>query len=62
MTATGNIGVNSSYFEIRARLRLEALTVEERSVVYRKIHQVTVIRRDRGVVDPTAMTRIAAGR
>jgi general secretion pathway protein K len=62
MTATGNIDVKSSYFEIRARLRLEALTVEERSVVYRKIHQVTVIRRDRGVVDPTAMTRIAAGR
>jgi general secretion pathway protein K len=62
MTATGNIDVKSSYFEIRARLRLEALTVEERSVVYRKIHQVTVIRRDRGVVDPTAMSRIAAGR
>jgi hypothetical protein len=38
------------------------LTVEERSVVRRDNHTVTVIRRERGVVDPTAMTRIAAGR
>jgi len=63
LTAPANIDVKSGYFEIRARLRLDALTVEERSVVRRgDNHQVTVIRRERGVVDPTAMTRIAAGR
>jgi len=60
--AAQNIDVKSAYFDIRARLRLDALTVEERSVVYRDGHQVSVIRRERGVVDPTAMTRIAAGR
>jgi len=60
--AQNHVDVRSDYFEIRARLRLEALTVEERSVVHRVNHQVTVIRRERGVVDPTAMSRIAAGR
>jgi general secretion pathway protein K len=60
--ALDNVDVRSDFFEIRARLRLDALTVEERSVVYRNNHQVSVIRRERGVVDPTAMTRIAAGR
>jgi general secretion pathway protein K len=60
--ALKNVDVRSDYFEVRARLRLDALTVEERSVVRRDNHQVTVIRRERGVVDPTAMTRIAAGR
>jgi general secretion pathway protein K len=57
-----NADVKSDFFEVRARLRLDALTVEERSVVRRDNHTVTVIRRERGVVDPTAMTRIAAGR
>jgi general secretion pathway protein K len=60
--ALKNVDVRSDFFEVRARLRLDALTVEERSVVRRDNHQVTVIRRERGVVDPTAMTRIAAGR
>jgi general secretion pathway protein K len=60
--ATANIDVKSAYFDIRARLRLDALTVEERSVVFRDGPRVSVIRRERGVVDPTAMTRIAAGR
>jgi general secretion pathway protein K len=60
--AQKNVDVKSDYFEIRARLRLDPLTVEERSVVHRLGHVVTVIRRERGVVDPTAMTRIAAGR
>jgi general secretion pathway protein K len=60
--ALNNADVKSDFFEIRARLRLDALTVEERSVVRRDNHTVTVIRRERGVVDPTAMTRIAAGR
>jgi general secretion pathway protein K len=60
--ASGNVDVRSDFFEIRARLRLDPLVVEERSVVWRNGHVVTVIRRERGVVDPTAMTRIAAGR
>jgi general secretion pathway protein K len=60
--AVNNVDVKSDYFEIRARLRLDPLVVEERSVVHREGHNVTVLRRERGVVDPTAMTRIAAGR
>jgi len=54
--------VKSGYFEVRARLRLDPLVVEERSVVRRDGHVVTVLRRERGVVDPTAMTQVAAGR
>jgi general secretion pathway protein K len=59
---SGTVDVKSEYFEIRARLRLDPLVVEERSVVHRAGHDVRVMRRERGVVDPTAMTRIAAGR
>ncbi len=34
--ADGRFGVSSSYFEVRGRLRLESITLEERSVVQRK--------------------------
>ncbi len=34
--ADGRFSVASSYFEVRGRLRLESITLEERSVVYRK--------------------------
>lgn len=33
--ADGRFGVGSSYFEVRGRLRLESITLEERSVVHR---------------------------
>lgn len=58
--AMGNeIGVRSDYFEIHARLRLDKLVVEEQSVVHRVGVNVTVLRRERGAVDPTALPKIA---
>src|SRR5439155_18322075 len=56
---TNQLNVRSDYFEIRARLRLDKLVVEERSVVWRQGVNVTVQRRERGAADPTAMSRLA---
>jgi general secretion pathway protein K len=53
------LSVNSSYFEVRARLRLDKLVVEEHSVVWRQGVVVKVISRERGAVDSTAMSRMA---
>jgi general secretion pathway protein K len=53
------LGVNSNYFEVRARLRLDKLVVEEHSVLYRQGTNVTVLQRERGAVDPTALSRVA---
>jgi general secretion pathway protein K len=54
---------NSKFFEVRSRLRLDKLVVEERSVVERDgagpATVVRVLRRERGTVDPTAMSQIA---
>jgi general secretion pathway protein K len=57
---TNELSVNSSFFEVRARLRLDKLVVEEHSVVWRQGQNVTVLQRERGAPDPTAMSRIAA--
>jgi general secretion pathway protein K len=57
---TRELSVNSSFFEVRARLRLDKLVVEEHSVVWRQGINVTVLQRERGAPDPTAMSRIAA--
>jgi general secretion pathway protein K len=56
---TNELSVNSSFFEVRARLRLDKLVVEERSVVWRNGLNVTVMQRERGAPDPTAVSRIA---
>lgn len=55
----------SDFFEVRARLRLDKLVVEERSVVRRGAPvqgqgtAVTVLRRERGALDPSTMSRLA---
>ena len=54
------IGVASQFFEVRARLRLDQLVVEERSVVQRNGMEVTTLQRERGTPDPTAPTQQAA--
>lgn len=54
------LDVKSSFFEIRARLRLDQLVVEERAVLRRDGVDVTVVDRERGALDPTAMARLAA--
>lgn len=53
------VSVTSGYFEIRARLRLDQLVVEERSVVLRDGLDVRVVQRERGVPDPTATAQVA---
>jgi general secretion pathway protein K len=53
----------SNYFEVRAQLRLDKLVVEERSVLSRPFStpspSVSVIQRERGPVDPRAMSQAA---
>ena len=58
------VSVASKYFEVRARLRLDGLVVEERSVIDRSAPggKVTVLDRERGIVDPTALSQAAAKR
>jgi general secretion pathway protein K len=56
------VGFASRFFEVRGRLRLGDTVVEERSVVMRDGLDVKTIWRERGVVDPTALSREAAGR
>ncbi len=58
----GTVGVASRFFEVRGRLRLGDVVVEERSVVQRDGLDVRTLQRERGVVDPTALTRAAAPR
>jgi general secretion pathway protein K len=58
-TIATHIGVNSSFFEVRARLRLDKLVVEEQSMVWRQGTNVVVLRRERGAGDPATTSRIA---
>jgi general secretion pathway protein K len=53
------VNVSSRFFEARARLRLEALVVEERSVLQRDGVEVKVLARERGVPDLTKLTQQA---
>jgi general secretion pathway protein K len=58
-TINTQLGVNSSFFEVRARLRLDKLVVEEHSMVWRQGTNVVVLRRERSAGDPTELSRIA---
>ncbi len=57
-----DIDVKSSFFEVRARLRLDQLVVEERAVLRRSGIDVTVLQRERGIPDPSAMAQLAASK
>jgi general secretion pathway protein K len=46
------LGVASTFFEVRARLRLDQLVVEERSVIQRSGVEVKVLQRERGPAAP----------
>ena len=48
---TGQVSVQSTFFESRGRLRLDKITVEERSVIQRSQGTVKALLRERGVVD-----------
>lgn len=61
-TGQAHVGVGSRFFEVRARLRLDQLVVEERSVLRRDGLDVKALLRERGIADTTALSQAAAKR
>ena len=57
-----NVGVSSNFFEIRSRLRLDQLVVEERAVVRRVGNDVSIVQRQRGGQAATVLVQAAATR
>lgn len=51
----GTVGVSSRFFEVRGRLRMDRLIVEERSLVQRDGLDVRTLRRERGVLDRSSV-------
>lgn len=51
------VGVASRFFEVRSRLRLDQLVVEERALVQRDGLEVRILQRERGMGDPTALSQ-----
>ena len=60
--ALSNVAVASRFFEVRSRLRLEQLVVEERAVLQRDGLLVTVLQRERGIASPTALAQAGTRR
>ena len=58
----GTVGVTTNFFEVRGRLRLDRLVVEERSLLARNGLDVRTVWRERGVVDPAALAQAGATR
>jgi general secretion pathway protein K len=58
----GTVGVTTRFFEVRGRLRLDRLVVEERSLLVRDGLDVRTIWRERGVVDPASLAQAGATR
>jgi general secretion pathway protein K len=58
----GTVGVNTRYFEVRGRLRMDRLVVEERSLLQRDGLNITTVWRQRGVIDPAAIAQAGASR
>ena len=56
------VDVGSQFFEIRSRLRLDQLVVEERAVVQRVNRDVIILQRQRGTPDAKAALQAAATR
>ncbi|MDP3761730.1 MAG: type II secretion system minor pseudopilin GspK [Ramlibacter sp.] len=54
-----NVAIASGFFEVRSRLRLDQLVVEERSLVQRSGIDVRTLQRERGIADPTASSQAA---
>lgn len=55
-------GIGSRFFEVRSRLRLDQLTVEERSVVQRDGLDIRILRRQRGAPEPEGTAPASPGR
>jgi general secretion pathway protein K len=58
----GTVGFTTQYFEVRGRLRMDRLVVEERSLLHRDGMNVTTVWRERGVIDPAAIAQAGASR
>jgi general secretion pathway protein K len=58
-----NVGYASNFFEVRGRIRLNDVVVEEHSMVQRSPGgEVRALQRERGVLDPTALALLAGRR
>jgi general secretion pathway protein K len=63
MFPLGQLAIATSFFEVRSRLRLGQLVVEEQSLVQRSGIDVKILQRERGIADPRALSQAAtAGR
>jgi general secretion pathway protein K len=60
--AANQVSIGSRFFEVRSRLRLDKLVVEERAVLLRDGLNVTVIQRERGIPDATGLAQAAMKR
>jgi general secretion pathway protein K len=58
-----NVGFATDYFEVRGRIRLNDVVVEEHSVVQRFPNgEVKALQRERGALDPAALAQLAQRR
>jgi len=55
------VGVGSSYFEVRSRVRVDSEMVEERAVLKRTLFDVQVLSRARGAAEPAGPVLAASG-
>jgi general secretion pathway protein K len=51
-------GLNSTYFEIRGRLRIDDVVIEERSIVQRSGSSVRILRRERGASESLSQAAV----
>nr|WP_283254435.1 type II secretion system minor pseudopilin GspK [Ramlibacter paludis] len=62
-TGKENVGYATNFFEVRGRIRLNEVLVEERSIVQRSPGgEVKAIQRERGVLDPAALAQLSQRR
>ncbi|GAB3662551.1 type II secretion system minor pseudopilin GspK [Ramlibacter alkalitolerans] len=54
----GLLDVGSHYFEVRGRLRIDDVVIEERSIVQKETLLVRTLQRERGAVEPSGTTEI----
>jgi general secretion pathway protein K len=54
----GMAGLNSTYFEIRGRLRIDDVVIEERSIVQRSGSSVRILRRERGASESLSQAAV----
>lgn len=58
----GTVGVATNFFEVRGRLRIDRMVIEERSLLQRSGLDVKTVWRERGVVDPASIAQARANR